>query len=182
MGTDKQMEPIEDEEAIMDAANEAEGVNNEAEGDADEELEKLKKKWQEMEEEASKLKEISEAEAEDGNAEQAEIDARSLYVGQCDYNATPEELQAHFQSSGTINRVTIICDKWTGNSKGFAYIEFASKDAVENALLLNESEFHGRALKVSAKRTNEAGKGSKGKGKGKGKSKGKGKGNGRSTY
>ena len=30
----------------------------------------------------------------------------------------------------------------------FAYIEFASKDAVENALLLNESEFHGRALKV----------------------------------
>merc|ERR1712195_249230 len=118
MGTDKQMEPIEDEEAIMDAANEAEG-------DADEELEKLKKKWQEMEEEA-KLKEISEAEAEDGNAEQAEIDARSLYVGQCDYNATPEELQAHFQSCGTINRVTIICDKWTGNSKGFAYIEFAS--------------------------------------------------------
>merc|ERR1711865_857973 len=122
MGTDKQMEPIEDEEAIMDAANEAEaeGVNNEAEGDADEELEKLKKKWQEMEEEASKLKEISEAEAEDGNAEQAEIDARSLYVGQCDYNATPEELQAHFQSCGTINRVTIICDKWTGNSKGSA--------------------------------------------------------------
>jgi len=106
----------------MDAANEAEaeGGNNEAEGDADEELEKLKKKWQEMEEEASKLKEISEAEAEDGNAEQAEIDARSVYVGQCDYNATPEELQAHFQSCGTINRVTIICDKYSGHSKGFA--------------------------------------------------------------
>merc|ERR1711907_902239 len=89
------MEPIEDEEAIMDAANEAEG-------DADEELEKLKKKWQEMEEEASKLKEISEAEASDGadgNSEQQEVNERSLYVGQVDYNATPEELQ------GTSSRV-----------------------------------------------------------------------------
>merc|ERR1711998_110236 len=54
MGTQNQMEPIDDEQAIMDAANDAgaEEGNNEAEGDADEELEKLKKKWQEMEEEA----------------------------------------------------------------------------------------------------------------------------------
>merc|ERR1711998_793736 len=123
-GTEQRtMEPIEDEQAIMDAANEAEAepANTEAEGDADEELEKLKKKWQEMEEEATKLKQISEAEASDapdGNAEQKEVDQRPLYVGQVDYNATPEELQAHFQSCGTINRVTIICDKWTGNSKG----------------------------------------------------------------
>merc|ERR1719272_1320373 len=118
------MEPIDDEEAIMDAANEAEGEtnNNEAEGDADEELEKLKKKWQEMEEEAEKLKNIADAEVAQADPadEKAEADSRSLYVGQVDYNATPEELQAHFQSCGTINRVTIICDKWTGNSKGSA--------------------------------------------------------------
>merc|ERR1712070_653556 len=153
MGTQNQMEPIDDEQAIMDAANDAgaEEGNNEAEGDADEELEKLKKKWQEMEEE-EKLKEIADADAAEGDAdaERAEVDGRSLHVGQVDYNATPEELQARFQSCGTINRVTIICDKWTGASKGYAYIEFAAKDAVENALLLNESEFRGRALKVSA--------------------------------
>jgi hypothetical protein len=40
------------------------------------------------------------------------------YVGQVDYEASPEELQAHFAPCGTINRVTIICDKITGHSKG----------------------------------------------------------------
>ena len=40
------------------------------------------------------------------------------YVGQVDYEATAEELQAHFAPCGVINRVTIICDKITGHSKG----------------------------------------------------------------
>eukprot|EP00656_Telonema_subtile_P048996 TRINITY_DN599_c0_g1_i3.p2 TRINITY_DN599_c0_g1~~TRINITY_DN599_c0_g1_i3.p2 ORF type:complete len:113 (-),score=52.25 TRINITY_DN599_c0_g1_i3:89-427(-) len=112
------MEPIDDEEAIMDAANE---TGEETANAVDEELEKLEKKWQEMQEEAQKLKSIADAEvadAADPAKEAAEADSRSLYVGQVDYNATPEELQAHFNSCGTINRVTIICDKWTGSSKG----------------------------------------------------------------
>jgi polyadenylate-binding protein 2 len=71
-----------------------------------------------------------------------------------DYGATPEEVQAHFQSCGTINRITILCDKWTGHPKGFAYIEFADIASVANAVSLNESLFRGRQLKVSAKRTN----------------------------
>eukprot|EP00658_Telonema_sp_P-2_P054425 TRINITY_DN432_c0_g2_i3.p2 TRINITY_DN432_c0_g2~~TRINITY_DN432_c0_g2_i3.p2 ORF type:complete len:148 (+),score=74.62 TRINITY_DN432_c0_g2_i3:146-589(+) len=124
-GTTTAMDPIEDEEAILAAAdeNENEAANDEAEGDADEELEKLKKKWLEMEEEAEKLKSIADAEvaAAPGN-DKAEADGRSLYVGQVDYHATPEELQAHFQSCGTINRVTIICDNWTGHSKGLSLI------------------------------------------------------------
>ncbi|KAG0474260.1 hypothetical protein HPP92_013946 [Vanilla planifolia] len=63
-------------------------------------------------------------------AEKEEVDSRSIYVGNVDYSCTPEEVQQHFQSCGTVNR------------------------AVQNALLLNESELHGRQLKVSAKRTN----------------------------
>ena len=47
-----------------------------------------------------------------------EADERSIYVGNVDYSATPEEIQAHFQSCGTINRVTILADKWTGQPKG----------------------------------------------------------------
>ncbi|XP_021905743.1 polyadenylate-binding protein 1 isoform X2 [Carica papaya] len=70
-----------------------------------------------------------------------------------DYSCTPEEVQQHFQSCGTVNRVTILTDKF-GQPKGFAYVEFVELDAVQNALLLNESELHGRQLKVSAKRTN----------------------------
>ncbi|KAF3953491.1 hypothetical protein CMV_021079 [Castanea mollissima] len=89
-------------------------------------------------------------------AEKEEVDARSIYVGNVDYACTPEEVQQHFQSCGTVNRVTILTDKF-GQPKGFAYVEFVEIDAVQNALLLNESELHGRQLKVSAKRTNVPG-------------------------
>jgi polyadenylate-binding protein 2 len=85
-----------------------------------------------------------------------------------DYSTTPEELQAHFQSCGTINRVTILCDKWTGQPKGFAYIEFAEASLVPNALMLNESAFKGRVLKVISKRTNVPGMNYRGRGRGRG--------------
>ncbi|XP_020968586.1 polyadenylate-binding protein 2 isoform X2 [Arachis ipaensis] len=70
-----------------------------------------------------------------------------------DYSCTPEEVQQHFQSCGTVNRVTIRTDKF-GQPKGYAYVEFIETEAVQEALLLNESELHGRQLKVTAKRTN----------------------------
>ncbi len=47
-----------------------------------------------------------------------------MYVGQVEYSATPEELLAHFEPCGTVERVTIVCDKFTGHPKGFAYLEF----------------------------------------------------------
>jgi polyadenylate-binding protein 2 len=40
------------------------------------------------------------------------------YVGQVDYEASPEELQAHFAPCGEVERVTIMCDKVTGQAKG----------------------------------------------------------------
>ena len=43
-----------------------------------------------------------------------------------DYGATPEEIQAHFSACGTINRVTILLDKFTGHPKGCALFCFAS--------------------------------------------------------
>ncbi|MBA0727415.1 hypothetical protein Golax_000404, partial [Gossypium laxum] len=72
---------------------------------------------------------------------------------QVDYSCTPEEVQQHFQTCGTVNRVTIRTDKY-GQPKGYAYVEFVEAEAVQEALLLNESELHGRQLKVTAKRTN----------------------------
>ncbi|KAF7822430.1 polyadenylate-binding protein 1-like [Senna tora] len=81
------------------------------------------------------------------------LNSSSSLAYQVDYACTPEEVQQHFQSCGTVNRVTILTDKF-GQPKGFAYVEFVEVDAVQNALLLNESELHGRQLKVSAKRTN----------------------------
>lgn len=69
------------------------------------------------------------------------------FVWQVDYSCTPEEVQQHFQSCGTVNRVTIRTNKF-GQPKGYAYVEFFEPEAVQEALLLNESELHGRQLKV----------------------------------
>ena len=84
----------------------------------------------------------------DLDEQRADIDGRSIFVGNVDFGGTPEEIQAHFSSCGTINRVTILCDKFTGRPKGYAYVEFADKDSVTNAMALNESVFRGRPIVV----------------------------------
>lgn len=82
-------------------------------------------------------------------------DGHSIYVGQVDYSSKPEELLAHFESCGTVERVTIVCDKFTGRPKGFAYLEFQTETAVGNALKLDGSTFKERQLKVTLKRIND---------------------------
>ncbi|CAG8566432.1 1729_t:CDS:2 [Paraglomus brasilianum] len=78
-----------------------------------------------------------------------ESDANPEDAEAVDYNATPEDLQAHFSSCGTINRVTILCDKWSGHPKGYAYVEFADPSLVANAMALNETLLRGRPIKDS---------------------------------
>jgi polyadenylate-binding protein 2 len=70
-----------------------------------------------------------------------------------DYSSTTEDLQKHFASCGVIHRVTILCDKFTGHPKGFAYIEFAGQESVQNALALNQSMLNNRQINVSSKLT-----------------------------
>jgi RNA recognition motif-containing protein len=43
---------------------------------------------------------------------------RSVYVGNVDYSSTAEELEFHFHDCGTVNRVTILCNKFDGTPKG----------------------------------------------------------------
>ncbi|KAJ9089218.1 hypothetical protein DSO57_1015153 [Entomophthora muscae] len=122
-------------------------------------VEAMKRRVKEMEEEVSRLKNLQseldkDFEAPSTEEEKAEIDSRSIYVGNVDYSVTPEMLQEHFKSCGTINRVTILCNKFNGSPKGYAYIEFSDPSLVANALVLNESVLVNRPLKVFAKRTN----------------------------
>merc|ERR1719164_416949 len=150
-----------------------------AENDA--EIDELQRKGLEMEEEAEKLKKLTDVVDGEEDGDDGEVDKRSIYVGNVDYGSTPEELQEHFKSCGSINRITILVDKFSGHPKGFAYIEMGDEQSVQNSLLLNGSLFRGRQLKVMHKRTNipgfmDKGKGKGKKGKGKGKPKGKGKG------
>ncbi|NWT80014.1 PABP2 protein, partial [Lanius ludovicianus] len=89
--------------------------------------------------------------------ERVEADQRSIYVGNVDYGGTAEELESHFNSCGHINRVTILCDKFSGHPKGYAYIEFEEQSSVKAAVELDESVFRGRVIKVLPKRTNMPG-------------------------
>ncbi|XP_003778730.3 embryonic polyadenylate-binding protein 2 isoform X1 [Pongo abelii] len=86
--------------------------------------------------------------------EKVEADHRSVYVGNVDYGGSAEELEAHFSRCGEVHRVTILCDKFSGHPKGYAYIEFATKRSVQAAVELDQSLFRGRVIKVLPKRTN----------------------------
>jgi len=178
--------PVQSYTTIMDEAINPDPTLSGADATADDEGEAkeillMKKRVEEMEAEAAKLREMQAAaekqlqeagagsvtagsdvmEAED---DKQATDDRSIYVGNVDYSASPEEIQAHFQSCGTINRVTILCDKFTGHPKGYAYVEFADPSFVEVAMSLNESLFKGRLVKVTPKRTNIPGFNRRGRG------------------
>lgn len=85
----------------------------------------MKRRVAEMEEEAAKLRELQaslDQQSQELREDREDIDARSIFVGNVDYGASPEEIQAHFQSAGSINRVTILLDKFTGQPKGFVFL------------------------------------------------------------
>nr|BAN20497.1 glycine rich RNA binding protein, putative [Riptortus pedestris] len=161
----------------MENGDEQLGENGDADGASghveDQELEAIKARVREMEEEAEKLKQMQTEVDKQMNLgsppstipgglnlsfeEKVEVDNRSIYVGNVDYGATAEELESHFHGCGSINRVTILCNKFDGHPKGFAYIEFADKDSVQTAMAMDESLFRGRQIKVNPKRTNRPG-------------------------
>lgn len=89
-----------------------------------EEISAMKRRVAEMEEEAAKLREMQATLDQQSNElreDREDIDSRSIFVGNVDYSASPEEIQTHFQSCGSINRVTILLDKFTGQPKGFVH-------------------------------------------------------------
>ncbi|KAL3424319.1 RNA recognition domain-containing protein [Phlyctema vagabunda] len=140
----------------------------EEDGNDEEEISAMKRRVAEMEEEAAKLREMQaslDQQSVDLREDKEDIDSRSIFVGNVDYSASPEDIQAHFQSCGSINRVTILLDKFTGHPKGYAYVEFSEPSLVAQALVMNESVFKGRNLKVVPKRTNLPGM-TRGRGRG----------------
>lgn len=97
----------------------------------------------------------TEEERQERLAKQEEIDGRSVYVGNVDYQSTPEQLEEFFHGVGVIERVTILFDRFSGLPKGYAYIEFEQTESVQKAIdELHGKEFRGRELRVTAKRTN----------------------------
>ncbi|KAL2162421.1 hypothetical protein VTH06DRAFT_7334 [Thermothelomyces fergusii] len=154
--------PKDEEKPHDETRDNVDGENEE------EEILAMKKRVAEMEAEAAKLREMQaslDQARQDLTEDKEEVDNRSIFVGNVDYSTSPEELQAHFQSCGSINRVTILLDKFTGQPKGYAYVEFSEPQLVAQALVLNDSVFKGRNIKVEPKRTNIPGM-SRGRGRG----------------
>ncbi len=78
---------------------------------------------------------------------------KKLYVGSLPYSVTEEELHNLFSAYGKIESVRIITDKFTGQSKGFGFVEMADGDEAQKAIeAINGMKLNGRTLIVNEAR------------------------------
>jgi RNA recognition motif-containing protein len=86
--------------------------------------------------------------------------ASKLYVGNLAYSVTNSDLEALFSQAGAVESVAVITDKFSGQSKGFGFVEMAdAADAARAIEQFNETELKGRNIKVNEARPREAGGG-----------------------
>ena len=79
-----------------------------------------------------------------------------LYVGNLSFNTTENELQELFSQAGTVQEVSLMQDKFTGKSRGFAFVTMGSDEDAQNAISkLNGQTVEGRALTVNEARPRE---------------------------
>lgn len=79
-----------------------------------------------------------------------------LYVGNLPFASTAQDLEALFGQVGTVNVVEIIFDKFTGRSRGFAFVTMANGDEAQKAVeKFHGHEMEGRALAVNIARPRE---------------------------
>lgn len=79
-----------------------------------------------------------------------------IYVGGLPYSATEEQLSQLFAAHGTVESVRVITDKFTGQSRGFGFVEMASAEEAQKAIeALNATQMGGRTLTVNEARPQE---------------------------
>ena len=84
-----------------------------------------------------------------------------IYVGNLSYEVTEEDLRLALEQFGQVESATIIKDKYSGQSKGFGFVEMASKAEGQSAIDgLNGKELKGRALNVNEARPRTESRGS----------------------
>jgi len=81
------------------------------------------------------------------------IDTMNIYVGNLPHKATEDEVRQAFAEFGEVAEVRLIVDKFSGESRGFGFVEMPSKDEAEKAIEeMNGKEFMERALNVNEAR------------------------------
>jgi RNA recognition motif-containing protein len=74
----------------------------------------------------------------------------NIYVGNLPNTATENDLREAFQAFGQVDKTAVIKDKFSGESRGFGFVEMASRDEASKAIAgLNGKDLKGRTLKVN---------------------------------
>lgn len=82
--------------------------------------------------------------------------AKKLFVGSLSYSVTGPQVEELFAKIGKVESCILITDKFSGQSKGFAFVEMATEEEAKEAInKLNNSELDGRKIVVSEARPRE---------------------------
>jgi len=77
----------------------------------------------------------------------------NIYVGNLSFDAKEEDLQTAFQAFGQVSSVTIVRDKYSGQARGFGFVEMADQNEARTAIAnLNGKELLGRQMNVNEAR------------------------------
>ena len=83
---------------------------------------------------------------------------KKLYVGNLGFDVTDKDLEGVFAQVGVCESVAVVTDKFSGQSRGFGFVEMSSEAEAQNAIKqLDGQELKGRALKVNEARAREDG-------------------------
>src|SRR5215831_16768474 len=86
-----------------------------------------------------------------------------LYVGNLAFQTTSEDLQELFAQAGTVESASVVEDRMTGRSRGFAFVEMSTKEEAASVIdQFNGKELGGRALKVNEAKPREIRSGGRG--------------------
>jgi cold-inducible RNA-binding protein len=96
---------------------------------------------------------------------------KNIFVGNLSFGATEDSVRAMFEAFGTVDRVSIVTDRDTGQARGFGFVEMSNNAEGDRAIAeLNGMELDGRALNINEARPKEdrgfGGGGGGGRGKG----------------
>lgn len=89
--------------------------------------------------------------------------AKNVYVGNMSYDTTEDALRGLFAAHGEVVSVNVITDRYTGQPRGFAFVEMATDGAAQAAIAaLNGQEVDGRQLTVNEARPRKPSSGGRG--------------------
>ena len=84
------------------------------------------------------------------------VSLKNIFVGNLSFSTTEDSVRSYFEPYGTVDRVSIITDRDTGRSRGFAFVEMPNDEEAERAIqALNGQELGGRRLNINEARPRE---------------------------